>query len=210
MRRVLPPFVLAIVATVGGANADARLEARQDAEVMRLLDAKGATLKWNHVPTGKTVRYGHAEVLVDAPLTKVQAAALDFAHYKDFHRKLATARVVAKEGANVDLYMKLPIKLGPVRIDQWEIMRFGPARQSATTMVVEGVGVQGNMKEGHIVIAARAIDDQHSLVKVDLLLVPKLPAPQALIDEELRDGAQDFVNGIRNTAQGDSHPVTEL
>jgi hypothetical protein len=208
MRLLLPPLVLALLASAGSAGADARGQA--DPEVARLLQAKGATLKWNHVPAGKSVRYGHAEVLVDAPLAKVQAASTDFGHYKDFHRKFASARVVAKEGANVDLYMKLPIKIGPVKVDQWEVMRFGPARAAAGTVVVEGVGVQGNMKEGHLVITARAVDDKHSLVKVDLLLSPNMPAPQGMIDEELRDGAQDFVNGVRDKAQGDNHIVTEL
>ena len=210
MRLVLPPLVLGLLAAASAALADAPAAAPRDTEVARLLEAKGATLKWNHVPAGKSVRYGHAEVLVDASLAKVQATSTDFAHYKDFHHKFASARVVAKEGANVDLYMKLPIKIGPVKIDQWEVVRFGPARASATSLVVEGVGVQGNMKEGHILITARAVDDKHSLVKVDLLLLPSMPAPQGMIDEELRDGAQDFVNGIRDRSQGDNHPVTVL
>jgi hypothetical protein len=204
------PLVLALLATGSGAWADVRVEARQDPEVARLLQARGATLKWNHVPTGKSSRYGHAEVLVEAPLAKVQATSLDFARYKELNHKFASARVVAKEGANVDLYMKLPVKIGPVTVEQWQVMRFGPPRASATSMMVEGVGVQGNMKEGHILITARAISERHALVKVDLLFLPNLPAPQALIDEELRDGAQDFVNGIRDKAQGDSHVVTEL
>jgi hypothetical protein len=187
MRLVLPPLALALIATAAAANA-------QDPDVVRLLEAKGATLKWNQVPAGKSVRYGHAEVLVDAPLAKVQAAS----------------SVVAKEGATVDLYMKLPIRIGPVTIDQWEVVRFGPARASVSTFVIEGSGVRGNMKEGHILISARALDDKHCLVKVDLLLLPTLPAPQGMIDEELRDGAQDFINGIRDKSQGDNHVITQL
>ena len=136
-----------------------------------------------------TPPYGHAEVLVDAPLSKVRSAAVDFPHYRELHHKFASARVVAQEGDNVDVYLKLPIKLGPVKLDQWEVMRFTPARGGVSSLVVEGRGVQGNMKEGHLVITARAVDERHTLVKVDLLLVPRMPAPQSLIDEELRDAA---------------------
>lgn len=209
MRLTLATLVLAFLAP-GVALADVRPEPAQDPEVARLLQAKGATLKWNYVPAGRSVRYGHAEVLVAAPLAKVRAAAVDFAHYRDLHHKFSSARVVAKEGDNVDVYMKLPIKIGPVKLDQWEVIRFGPARASASKVVVEGRGVQGNMKEGHIVITARSIGDQHTIVKVDLLLLPSLPAPQSLIDEELRDGATDFVNGLRDRSQGDNRLVTSL
>ena len=157
-----------------------------------------------------TPPYGHAEVLVDAPLSKVRSAAVDFPHYRELHHKFASARVVAQEGDNVDVYLKLPIKLGPVKLDQWEVMRFTPARGGVSSLVVEGRGVQGNMKEGHLVITARAVDERHTLVKVDLLLVPRMPAPQSLIDEELRDAATDLVNGLRDKAQGDNHLVTTL
>jgi hypothetical protein len=77
-------------------------------------------------------------------------------------------------------------------------------------MRVEGRGVQGNMKEGHLVVSARALDPKHTLAQVDLLLVPRLPAPQSLIDEELRDAAMDLVQGLRTRAQGDDHAVVSL
>jgi hypothetical protein len=210
LRLLFSATVLAVMSLPAVALADARPDPAQDPEVARLLEAKGATLKWNHVPAGKSVRYGHAEVLVDAPLAKVKKAAVDFAHYKEFHHKFASARVVAKEGDTTDVYLKLPIKLGPVKLDQWEVMRFGPARTTASNVVVEGRGVQGSMKEGHLVITARALDEKHCLVKVDLLLLPSMPAPQSMIDEELRDAATDFVNGVRDKSQGDNHIVTSL
>jgi hypothetical protein len=202
--------IAAVVVVLGLAlhGTGAHAEAPPDAEVARLIEAKGATLKWNAVPAGRSERYGHAEVLVDAPLAKVQAAATDFGHYKDFHWKFASARVIGKEQGNVDLYMKLPIKLGPIKIEEWEVMRFGPARTTASHVVVEGNGVRGKMKQARLVITARAIDAKHSLAKVDLLFLPSLPAPQGKIDEELRDGAEDFVNGIRDHAQGDNHVMT--
>ena len=55
-----------------------------------------------------------------------------------------------------------------------------------------------------------SIDAKHSLIEVDILLVPVLPAPQSYVDEELRDGAQDFVNGLRDKAQGTVGPVVSL
>ena len=52
------------------------------------------------------------------------------------------------------------------------------------------------------------VDARHSIAKVDLLSLPSVP--QGKIDEELRDGAEDFVNGIRDHGQGDNHLVMTL
>lgn len=181
-----------------------------DARVQRLLDAK-RTLAWNAAPSGKAQRYGHAEALVDAPADKVRDTALDFAHYKDLHRKFQNARVVGKDAGGVDVYMKLPVKVGPFTFDQWSVMRFGPARAlPGGGHVIEGRETKGNMKDAHLVITITPIDAKHSLLDVDLLLVPSIPAPQSLVDEELRDGAHDFVNGMKDRAQGWAGPVVAL
>ena len=41
-------------------------------------------------------------------------------------------------------------------------------------------------------------------------IVPVLPAPQFYVDEELRDGAEDFVDGLRDRAQPTKGPVLSL
>ena len=79
-----------------------------------------------------------------------------------------------------------------------------------SSLLVEGRGVQGNIKEGHLVVTARAVDELHTLVKVDLVFLPSFPAPQSLIDAELREAATNLVNGLRDKVQGDSHVVTSL
>lgn len=200
-------LVLAIPAV---AHADARPDPAQDPEVKRLLDAKGQTLRWNWAPNGKGDKYGHAETLVATNADNVRKTAVDFAHYKELHKKFSSARVIAKEGDNVDVYMKLPVKVGPITIDQWEVMRFGPAKQAADGAVVEGFGVKGNMKSGHIKITVRPVDEKHALLKVDILLVPNAPAPSSLVEEELRDAAFDLANGLKDKAQGWSGPVANL
>lgn len=184
--------------------------AQADGEVQRLLDAK-RTLAWNAAPSGKAQRYGHAEALVDAPVDKLRDTATDFAHYKDLHKKLQHARVVGQDPNGTDVYMKLPVKIGPFTFEQWSVMRFGPARSlQGGGFVVEGRETKGNMKDGHLVITMKPVDAKHSLLKVDLLLVPSMPAPQSLVDEELRDGATDLANGLKDRAQGRSGPVISL
>src|SRR5262245_55956485 len=103
MRRTQLATLLAAVFLPLAAHADAppdgsvsTVDAARDPQVARLLAAK-KTLTWNHALPGKSQRYGHAEALVAAPADKLTEAATDFAHYKDIHRKFATARVIARD-----------------------------------------------------------------------------------------------------------------
>src|SRR5690606_36763925 len=141
---------------------------RADAEVQRLLAAKG-TLAWTVAPTGKAQRYGHAEALVDAPVDKVRDTAVDFARYKELHKKFESARVVGKDPQGTDVYLKLAVKVGPFKVDQWSVMRFGPPRAlHGGGWMIEGRETKGNMKDGHLVITIRPIDANHAVLKVDL------------------------------------------
>lgn len=187
-------------------TGDLSVSGASDPQVARLLAAK-TTLKWNH---GTSSRYGHAEALVAANADDLAKEATDFAHYKDLHPKFSTARVVGKDAGQTDLYMRYPVKIGPVKIELFEVMRFSPERMETTTHVIEGRGIKGDMTRGHTKITIKPVDATHSLLAMDLLLDPKIPAPQYLIDEELRDGAGDFVNGLKDHAQGFRGPVTSL
>jgi hypothetical protein len=198
---------LALIATASLAHAADDKDLAKSPQVARLLDAK-RTLKWT-LPLG-AYRYGHAETIVAAPVDKVAKTVADFGHYRDLHRKFATARVIGREQDQTDVYMRYPVQIGLVRIELFEVMRFGPDAVREGTHVVEARGMKGDMKQAHTIITIKPIDATHALLQVDVLLVPKLPAPQRFIDEELRDGAEDFVNGLKDRAQGWVGPVVTL
>jgi hypothetical protein len=48
----------------------------------------------------------------------------------------------------------------------------------------------------------RSLGDDWTVLKFDLLLKPGLPAPQSVIDEELRDCAMFAVDKVHDKAQG--------
>jgi hypothetical protein len=205
LRVIAPIFVLALPLA---AQADA--SSHPDPQVSRLLEAK-KTLNWNAPLGGSKERYGHAETLVDAPADVVAKKAVAFNEYKTFHRKFAAARVINKEGDMTDVYMRYPVTIGKLTIELKETMRFAPVKSVGNSYVLEGQALlKGDMTKGHTVITVKPVDAKHCLLFVDVLLVPKLPAPQSFIDEELRDGALDFANGLKDKAQGWSGPVTQL
>ncbi len=175
--------------------------AADDPDVARIA-AAGHSLKWNWTPPGKSERYGHAEVLVNAPASSVRAQVQDFGHYKDLvPSKFKNAHVIAKENGNTDVYMQVPILHGMLTL--WDVVRFGPSKSVAPGVdVVEGHLVRGNVKEMNPIWTVRQVDENWTLLKFDLLLLPNIPAPQSAIDEELRDAAMQAVDAIHDRAQG--------
>jgi len=179
-----------------------------DADAARIA-AAGHSLKWNWTPPGRSDRYGHAETLIHAPLQAVRMRVLDFAHYRDIvPEKFKTSRVVGHgaDGSS-DVYIQVAVLHGMLTL--WDVTRFTPARTVAPGVdVIEGrmVPGKGNVDDLDVVWTMRALDDEWTLLKFDLLLKPGWPAPQSAVDEELRDSAMAAVDAIHDRAQG-SHGI---
>jgi hypothetical protein len=171
-----------------------------NAEIDKLERANGS-IKTNWVPPGQDDRWGHASVLVHAPLDAVRAQVTDFAHLKDLApQKFKTSRIVDKHGSLTDVYLQIPVLKGLITL--WQVVRFAPAQVVAPGLeVVHGTMVKGNVKRMRIVVTMRAIDANRTVLTCDLLLVPEFFAPQVAIDEELRDAAQNAVDAVRDRAE---------
>lgn len=171
-------------------------EGELSAQVERLLKDPGP-IRSNWTPPGKSVRYGHAEGLIDAAYDVVRARLLDFVHYKELAGpKFNKVSVVDKTAAGTDVYFSLPIMRGIVTL--WYVTRFKSARPAANgAEVVEGQFVKGNIKDMQIVFTVRRGPESKTLIVCDLNLAISLPAPQELLDEELRDACGDAVVALR-------------
>jgi hypothetical protein len=196
---------LAALATVGigllppAARADA-----VDPEASRIV-AAGHSLEWNWTPPERSDRYGHAETLIHAPISAVRTRVLDYAHYKDIlpsHFK--TSRVVAhgQDGA-ADVYIRVVVMHEMLTL--WDVTRFAPvSRPLPGFELVAGrmVPGKGNVDDLEVVWTMHAIEDEWTVLKLDLLLKSGLHAPQATIDEGLRHSARYAVDSIHDRAQG--------
>jgi hypothetical protein len=193
--------VLAMLLSVRthGAHADAI-----DVDASRIVAARHS-LKWNWTPPGRSERYGHAETLIHAPLDVVRRHVLDFSRYKDIlPARFKVSRVVGHEpDQSTDVYIQISVLHGALAL--WDVARFAPPQETAPGIeVVEGrmIPGRGNVDDMDVVWTLRALDDQWTVLKFDILLKPGLPAPQSLIDEELRDSAMFAVDAIHDRAQG--------
>ncbi len=166
------------------------------------LKAAGHSMKFNYVPQGRKDRYGHAETIIKAPIETVRGIVLDYKHYQEFApNKFKMARVVGKdkERGTTDLYIQVPILKGMATL--WSKLRFDRPRVEGTSEIVEGKFLEGIVDNMNLVFTMRKIDDSTTLLSSDLLIVPKFPAPQAAIDEELRDAAMNAVDAVQSRSE---------
>lgn len=157
-------------------------------------------IKSNWQPPSKSDRYGHAEGLINTSPDKVRAKLTDYGHYAELAGpKFKKVNVVDKVGDATQVYFQLPIMKGVVVI--WYVTSFAPPKATAQGDVIEGTFVKGNIKGMHIAFTIKPGADANSSVMVcDLLLQPNVPAPQAALDEELRDACGDAINNVRKLA----------
>ncbi len=201
-----------LLALATTAKADAP-DPATDPDVQRLLKEQHS-LRWNSVPAGSSERHGHGEVLVGATPDKVRGVLTNYSQYGQLMPdKFNNARIVAKEGPTTDVYMQIPMKGMLLRgMQVWHVVRFGQPREvSPGTWQLEGNFVRGNnVKTSHLLYTWRQVSPTTTLLKVDILINPSLPATQSMIDEELRDAARQAVDAIHDKAQGNTQTVTHL
>ena len=207
MKRPLAPalllsLVLAVFVRVPEAAADTPTD--HDAAV---LDAAGHMVKSTVVQSGTGLRLGHAEILINATGAKVLSVVTDYAHYKDIvPNKLKNVHVVAKDQTSTDVRFEVPIMHGAVKL--FYKLRFGrPMTLPTGEKIVEGKYLDGNVQTANLVFTIHQVAPAFTVLKVDNLIDLKIVAPQAMIDEELRDAAGDAAEGIRKRAQGNENQV---
>jgi hypothetical protein len=90
----------------------------------------------------------------------------------------------------------------------WYVTRFGGARPGMSgAEIIEGRFVKGNIKDMQIVFTLRPGPEQKTILVCDLNLAINIPAPQNLLDEELRDACGDAVNAVRARTTQPSAPT---
>jgi hypothetical protein len=105
------------------------------------------------VPQGRAERFGHAEMVVAAPVAFVRDQATDFAHYKDFSNgRIRQSRLVDKRAGSTDVYLQVPVLHGMVTL--WQVLRFSDVKRSADgTETFTGKLVSGNVRAAEMTVA---------------------------------------------------------
>jgi ribosome-associated toxin RatA of RatAB toxin-antitoxin module len=142
---------------------------------------------------------GAARVLVQAPAATARSVVTDYAKYSEIITRFKNARIVGRSGDDTDVYLEVPILNGAGKI--WAIVRFSPPETRGNQEIVRGRLVKGNVKRLDATWRVETLDDKKSVLSLELLMVPDLPAPNSMISAELKKAAGRAVNAARNAAE---------
>lgn len=142
---------------------------------------------------------GAARVLAQAPSDTVRSVVTDYAKYSRIITRFKNARVLGRSGAATDVYLEVPILNGAGTI--WAVVRFSPPESQGNQEIIRGRMVKGNVKRLDATWRIEKVDAKNSVLTLELLMVPDLPAPNSLISSELRKAAGKAVNAARNEAE---------
>lgn len=152
------------------------------------------------VPTPHAkVPAGGAKAKVIAPAGVVKSVVTDFKNYGSIITRFDKARIVGRSGDKTDVYLQVPIMKGTAKI--WAVVRFDPPKTKDGEEIIVGRMLQGNVKRLDATWRIRHIDDQTSELRLELLIVPKLPLPDSLVISEERYAAFKAVEGMRTEAE---------
>ena len=150
-----------------------------------------------HVP-GSAYRAGAAKTAVAVSQREVLDLVQDYAHYSSFIKAFETSRVVGRDGAKTDVYLRVKILKGAATI--WAIVRFEEPKVDGDVTNVSAHLVKGNVKRLDAFWHVKKIDATHTELVLELLIIPDLPAPEALVVPEVRDAAGTAVTGVHDEA----------
>ncbi len=142
---------------------------------------------------------GAARARVQSSHDTLRAVLLDYPHYSQIITRFEKARVVGKVGQQTDVYLEVPILHGASKV--WAVVRFDAPKLVGSDEVIHGRMVKGNVKRLDANWRVRKVDDTSADLVLELLIVPDVPAPRALILSEVRRAAARAVSGARAEAE---------
>ena len=142
---------------------------------------------------------GAARVNVDAPEELVRSVVLDYKNYASFMSRFEKSQVVGRSGDKTDVYLQVPILKGAAKV--WAVVRFEPIKQVDGGEVLVGHMIKGNVKRLDATWRLKKLDDSTTQVALELLIVPDMPVPDALVVPEVRFAAAKAVEGSRDEAE---------
>lgn len=200
------PFTTVLAATAAAlalglaappsANAE---EKDQEAETLR---TAGEAQRYNFKtvePGPSAIDTGGAAVYVHAPVSVAKQVVLDYRHYAKFIPSFTQSRVLSKKNGTSEVYIEVPVAHGAITI--WAVMRCGPTVKDGAGEKLTCDFEKGNVAQFRAVWKLRPIDDQSSVVKLEVFVDPHLPFPPSIVTDELAYAADKGVSGVKARAE---------
>ncbi|WP_437970732.1 SRPBCC family protein [Sorangium sp. So ce260] len=192
-------FSLAVLAL----SLSPRVARAADAESEKLASL-GKALRYTLKTTGpaSSIETGGAAILVKAPLPAVRKLVTSYGNYKTFISSFDQSRVLAKRKGTSEVYLQVPILNGAAHI--WTVADMSPPTKDGADEVISGRYKRGNVSDFRARWRLRAVDEHHTILKLELFVDPKLPFPPSVVTAQLVRAADRAVTAVRNRAQADA------
>ncbi|WP_437281751.1 hypothetical protein WME90_14720 [Sorangium sp. So ce375] len=194
-------FSLAVLAL----SLSPRAARAADAESEKLASL-GKALRYTLKTTGPAaaIDTGGAAILVKAPLTTVRKIVTSYGSYKTFIGPFDQSRVLAKRKGTSEVYLQVPILNGAAHI--WTVADMSPPTKDGADEVISGRHKRGNVADFRARWRLRAVDEHHTILKLELFVAPTLPFPPSVVTTQLVKAADKAVTAVRNRAQSEAPP----
>lgn len=146
------------------------------------------------------LRAGGAAIVVNASAAAVRSIVMDFGAYEKFMPNFKRSRVISRKPGGTDVYLQVPILHGVMKI--WTVARFAPPSLDEQGERIEGHKLdQGNLDDFRAIWHIKPIDAAHTLLRLELLVVPSFPVPHSLVTPALAESAENGVQACRARVQ---------
>jgi ribosome-associated toxin RatA of RatAB toxin-antitoxin module len=194
--RSLTIALLATLTTLGALPGAARAD-----EESSQLETRGKALRYTHKTTEPASRIdtGGAAIFVNAPIEAVRRLVTDYRHYDTMIKPFKQSKLLSRSKGVSEVYLEVPILHGAATV--WVVVNIGqPVKENGEEKIVAKFQ-RGNVDDFRAVWRLRAVDAEHTVVKLELLVDPKLPAPASVVTGELTGAADKAVTAVRERAQ---------
>jgi ribosome-associated toxin RatA of RatAB toxin-antitoxin module len=175
--------------------------ARADDDEASKLAARGAAARYTLKTTAppSPIDMGGASILVNAPLATVRKIVTAYGSYQTFLSPFDQSRVLAKRKGVSEVYLQVPILNGAVHI--WAVADLSPPKKNGAGEEITARFKRGNVDDFRANWHLRAIDEGRTVLKLELLVAPKLPFPSSIVTAQLVNAAEKAVTAVRDRAQ---------
>lgn len=182
-------FAMPMSSHAGGDDEATRLERRGRAERY----TKATTAPKNSIDTGG------AAIYVNAPIDVVRRLVTDYRNYEKTIKAFKKSKLLSRNKGVSEVYLEVPILHGAATV--WVVALMGAPVMEGNEEKITARMLRGNVDDFRAVWRLRAVDAEHTIVKLELLVDPSLPAPASLVTPELTNASDNAVTSVRKHAE---------
>jgi ribosome-associated toxin RatA of RatAB toxin-antitoxin module len=200
MKLHLRPLAFAFLTTIAATGFLPGTARAADEEAAKL-EASGKAQRYTVKTTepANDIDTGGAAIHVNAPIDVVRRVVTDYRHYEKYIKPFKQSKLISRSKGVSEVYFEVPILHGAATV--WVVTLIGaPEKQGKEERIVAKMK-SGNVDDFRAVWRLRAVDAEHTIVKLEILVDPKIPAPASIVTPELCTAAEKAVTGVRENAE---------